>query len=456
LTQASRESRGAIILSIQALLSSAPDQHAALLFLKKLLKNDLSIAEAQFALGLQELQVNNYNEAKTSFLNAIRIKPYSEQFALAIARFDSTERLRATQIVKDYIAKHEGVQSNEDLLKKRDARVALAQLYLGEGKLPEAREQFELIKKEQPSDLVPLFAIGVIDVQEKRWDSAVLHLKEYLAAVERQMAVLTQSTNTQSNLQIDTGQAYLLLAQIAIQRGEGVEARRFLMKVPSYSAVYFEAQIINAQLLSQARHYDEALRVVSQADPRNLQEIIIMQRAQAALLMLLERYAEAEKLLAKLIKAMPENIELAYDYAMAAERNGQFEKMENELNRIIAFDPNNAQALNALGYSLVDRNERLDEAERLLTRALAQAPEDPFILDSFAWLKFRQGKLIESQMLFKQLFSRFPSAEVGAHFGEVLWALGQHDLAKAIWSKAKELDPSDKTLVDTMKRFSIK
>ncbi|MBK6323567.1 MAG: tetratricopeptide repeat protein [Burkholderiales bacterium] len=138
---------------------------------------------------------------------------------------------------------------------------------------------------------------------------------------------------------------------------------------------------------------------------------------------------------------------------MMAERLGKTDEMEQMLRRVIELKPDYHHAYNALGYSLADRNIRLNEARQLIQQALTYAPDDPFILDSLAWVEFRAGNATEALRLLQGAFKARPDAEIAAHLGEVLWTTGQHDQAVAIWKEGVALSPQNETLRDTMRRL---
>jgi len=127
--------------------------------------------------------------------------------------------------------------------------------------------------------------------------------------------------------------------------------------------------------------------------------------------------------------------------------------LERHLRRLIALKPDSAQAYNALGYSLADRNLRLEEAAQLIDKALSLTPDDPFILDSKGWLLFRQGKLAAALEALQKAFAQRPDAEIAAHIGEVLWVLGRPNEALAVWREAAKAHPTNEVLAATIKRF---
>ena len=149
----------------------------------------------------------------------------------------------------------------------------------------------------------------------------------------------------------------------------------------------------------------------------------------------------------------PSNPQILYSYALAAEKSGQFEVMEKTLKTLIERNPNDIQALNALGYSLADRNVKLKEAYELILKAHNLDPKDPFILDSLGWVNFRLGN---NELALKQLQDAFrikPEADIAAHLGEVLWTLNRPIEAEEAWRQGELIDANNTTLRETLKRL---
>ena len=141
---------------------------------------------------------------------------------------------------------------------------------------------------------------------------------------------------------------------------------------------------------------------------------------------------------------------------MVAEKLRHFDDMERLLRRIIELDPKHYHAHNALGFSLADRGLRLDEARRLIVRALELSPGDAFITDSLGWVEFRLGRQAEARRLLQQAYQDKPDPEIAAHLGEVLWAQGERDEARRVWREGQQRDPANQTLKDTLKRLKVR
>ncbi|MNZ64834.1 bacteriophage N4 receptor, outer membrane subunit [compost metagenome] len=141
---------------------------------------------------------------------------------------------------------------------------------------------------------------------------------------------------------------------------------------------------------------------------------------------------------------------------MLAEKRGDLAGLERDLRFIIEREPDNAMALNALGYTLADRTTRYAEARELITRAYELNPDDPAILDSLGWVNYRMGNLAEAEQLLRQALERMPDHEVAAHLGEVLWVSGQQDAARKVWRQALADTPDSSVLQETLKRLTGK
>ncbi len=144
-----------------------------------------------------------------------------------------------------------------------------------------------------------------------------------------------------------------------------------------------------------------------------------------------------------------------YTRAMLNEKAGRFEEMERLLRQIIANDPNHAHAHNALGYHFADRNERLDEAYGLISRALTLAPNDAHIIDSMGWIYFRKGDFAKAEKYLRLAQRQQPDAEISTHLAEVLWTMGNVAEAESLLRSAFSIDPRNEVLQSTLKRLGI-
>ena len=153
------------------------------------------------------------------------------------------------------------------------------------------------------------------------------------------------------------------------------------------------------------------------------------------------------------LKPAPKDPSLLYTYAMSAEKSGQIDVMEKTLREILRKNPNDVNSLNALGYSLADRNQKLSEAFKFISKAHQLSPTDGFILDSLGWVNFRMGKNALALEQLQQAFNIKPEADIAAHIGEVLWVMNRTSEAEEMWRKGQQLDANNSTLKETLKRL---
>lgn len=149
----------------------------------------------------------------------------------------------------------------------------------------------------------------------------------------------------------------------------------------------------------------------------------------------------------------PANSKLLYSRSMLLDKAGRLDEMEEDLRAILKTDPNNAVALNALGYTLADKTSRLMEAFELITKAYELNPNNPAILDSMGWVYYRMGNLEKSLEYLTLAYSQFPDPEVAAHLGEVLWQSGDKDSALTLWQESLKKESTNTIVEDTMKRL---
>ena len=157
--------------------------------------------------------------------------------------------------------------------------------------------------------------------------------------------------------------------------------------------------------------------------------------------------------IASTVKIPSKDPGLLYTYAMSAEKVGRIDVMEKTLRDILRKNPNDVNSLNALGYSLADRNMNLPEAFILISKAHQLSPKDSFILDSLGWVNFRLGKNAIALEQLQQAFAMKPEADIAAHTGEVLWIMNRQAEAEEMWRQGQKLDANNPTLKETLKRL---
>ena len=427
------DNRGSAILALQLLLSRGPNRIGGLHVLQDLLKNDLNRPEAQLAIARQQLVSDDAPGARKSLEQALTLKPDYLPAALMLSQMGPEERKEGIASLEKY------VQQNP---KSHDARLALAQMYLASDRLDDAQKQFEIMHKNNATDLTPLMALALIKIQQKNFTEAQTYLTQYAQQAEKTPGA-------------DPGQAYIYLAQLSLEQKNEAAASDWLNKVSPASQQFVPAQITRAQLLAKQGKTEDARKLLANLQAPDPRDQALIARTDAAILFDAKHYPEAETRLQQATANFPDDPDLTYDYAMAAEKTGHYDVMEAQLRKLIQTQPDNPQAYNALGYSLADRNQRLSEADKLVEKASALAPNDAFIMDSVGWVKYRMGDTSDAIKLLRKAYDLQPNAEIGAHLGEVLWKTGAQDQARAAFRDARKLEPDNDTLVKTLQRLQV-
>lgn len=144
---------------------------------------------------------------------------------------------------------------------------------------------------------------------------------------------------------------------------------------------------------------------------------------------------------------------LLYARALTYERLDRVPEAIIDLQVLVAEDPEDADALNALGYTMADRTTDYEEALGYIERALALSPEQPAILDSMGWVLFKLGRAEEALDYLQRAFAGQEDAEIAAHLAEVLAALGREGEAREIWQKGAGLDPDNRAIQRLREQF---
>ncbi|HWX03030.1 tetratricopeptide repeat protein [Collimonas sp.] len=430
LLDAPPQARGVMMLQIQRLLTRAQDKAGAFTLLEQLVTPYTAMAEAHLALAQQAFSSGNTARAKEEASIALNLKPDSELAILTSAQVaDSTE---VEKILTDFLKKYPG---------SREVRVAYARTLIDQKQYEKARSQFEILLKGDKQDPTTLLALGLLNAQ----------IGDTLAA-ERYLSTYVDQLSKHPDEARDNTQALLILAQISADRNDIDGALKWLAQVEPGDA-YLDAQLRRAQLLSKRGDLDGARRVLAEIDTNGEREKTQVTQVEAQLLREANRPQEAFKVLETALKAQPDNPDLLYDYAMAAEKLDNLSAMETALRKLIAIAPGNQQAYNALGYSLAERNIRLPEALTLIQKALTLAPQDPFIVDSMGWVQYRLGNLQEAETRLRTAYGLLPDPEIAVHLGEVLWVKGQKTDAQKLWREVRQKDPQNDALKSTLARL---
>ncbi len=216
---------------------------------------------------------------------------------------------------------------------------------------------------------------------------------------------------------------------------------------------YLTAQARIAAIFAKQGQLDKAVEHLQTVPFSNQEEAISMMLLEAELLDEHKRYHQAMETYDRALKLEQDNTDVLYMRAMLYEKMGKVPQLEQDLRRVLELEPNNIDALNALGYSLAEHTERYQEAYNLIKQALLLSPNDYYILDSMGWVLYKMGKYTEAITYLRKAHVLQHDPEVAAHLGEVLWKNGDQQMAKAVWKKALKAFPDDEKLRRVMQRF---
>jgi tetratricopeptide (TPR) repeat protein len=389
----------------------------------------LDLAESHLARAHAAAGVSDAARARAEIDEALRLRPDWELAAL----FKSdllTRNGGQLEFLQEFLSAHPAAH---------DVRLAYARALVAVKRYEAARTEFRRLLDQNANNIDLLYAIGILSLQLDDAADAEQYLTRFVAIGRGE--------------QLDAARFYL--GQIADQAGRAEDALRWYREVVSGEQVA-PARIRAAQVLVRLGRLDEAREQLAAArsGESGADSDVRLLIAEAQLLRDAGRHADAYALLNKALETQPDDPDLLYETALAAEKLDNMATAERLLRRLMQIKPDSPQGYNALGFSLADRNVRLDEAAVLIDKALALAPADGYILDSKGWLLFRQGDVKAALEILQKAYGMKSDPEIAAHIGEVLWSLGRRDEATRIWRDAAKLNPGNEALTATIKRFT--
>ncbi len=432
--------RGGLLGSLPSLFSRASDKKLAAQVMEQALVNALAdaktAASAWTSVAQMRAGASDFPAALDAIGRAQAVNAQHVPAALTAVDLMDKNRPQAEQRVKKYL--------DSTAAPAPQVRLAYARSLMDLQRLRDAQSQLEQLTRERADLAEGWLLLGSLQLDMPGQAQAEASLQRYLEL----------SPPLAAN-QRGRAQAHLMLAQLAEKKGDLAGAERWLAMVGS-SELAVQTQSRRAALLARQGKMNEARELIRTLPVREPGDARTKLLAEANLLREFKQYAAAYDLLSPALAATPQDMDLAYEQAMLAEKMNRLDDMERLLRRVIQTKPDHHAAYNALGYSLADRGLRLPEAKQLIQKALEFAPADPFIQDSLAWVEFRLGNRQEALRVIEMAYKARPDAEIAAHFGEILWSLGQRERAQLIWREGLLLNAENDTLLETLKRLQVK
>jgi len=385
-------------------------------------------AYAQYLHGMLSAQ-NGRAEAALEYLDR----------SLALGEIEGVHATRAKILLslgrsdEAVISLHKAVENNPD---DQALRLTYARLLVDIKDYEKAWVEFEKLHRDSPDDAELLYTLGLLSLESQRLDDAEKYMKMLVELEQRE------------------GEAQYYLGRIYENRKQYDQAIEWYGQV-HVGEYKFDAQLRIADMLGISGRTDEAIEHLdailkgSQSDG----SLVRIYLAKGELLRAARRYEQALEVFNTALEIVPGNSDLLYSRALVAEKLGRIDMLEADINTILKTEPNNAHALNALGFTLADQTDRYEEAYAYLKRAIEINPDDAAIIDSWGWIHYRMGDYDKAIALLRTALSRFDDAEIASHLGEVLWVSGNQDEARSIWQKALKKSPDAPALHSVMQRF---
>ena len=384
-------------------------------------------AEIYFLQSLLAMQKKDKALAEAKIEQALRARPGWDKALILQAQIAvfSGDLNKATALLKDASTKYPG---NGKITKMFAQALIKAEDYEA------AIEGYQNLIAADPKDMESRFALGLLYVQMDKDSQAEDIFTQLLEQPDWKY------------------QASFYLGKIEEKRDHMKQALAWFDKVAD-GPLAFDASVSAVSLLAKDKQYAAAssrLSLLQTKFPKQKLRLILVQ---AELYNQQKQYEQAFNLLTDALVDFSDQKELLYTRALMAERVNKLEIVEADLKKILAMDPDNIEALNALGYTLLNKPDRYADAEKYLQQALKLDPDAAVIIDSYGWLQFKLGHAEKALDYLQKAYEKQQENEIAAHLAEVLWALGRKDEAKKIFNDAIKAAPDDEYLLNFQRRI---
>jgi tetratricopeptide (TPR) repeat protein len=348
-------------------------------------------------------------------------------------------------------------------------RVLKVQILATDGRMAEARAALQEAVAQHPDDASLRNAYAALLVQAKDYSAALAEYRTLRGLTPKDADVLLTAALVAMQAK-DWAEARDALRALQASGERDDEARYFLAQTEDLSGDAEAALALYAQIDSgpyrvdaamrraglmakrgEAQAAREMLRALRGAEPSRSADLYL---AEAEVVQKLGDERELAALYAEAVAAHPQDHQITYARALHASQQGRVAEAEADFRRIIAEEPEHADALNALGYTLTDLTDRHQEALGYIERAVKLKPDSAAYLDSMGWVQYRLGNHAVALDYLRRAAAMIDDAEVAAHLGEVLWVTGEREEARRVWGKALEAEPDNGYLRRTIERFT--
>lgn len=416
-------------MAVKQLLAKEASSKDAYIVLQKLNAGEdknkhLLVLQSRYA-----AQLKHYDEAMDLLDQVLLIDPSLHEVLIIKARILTVQgkHKEATALIKQVL---------DELPDNTALRLQYARMLVEQRQMSPAIEQYLVLYEKLPEDGEVALSLALLYIETHKLEEAA-EVLEHLVEIDKKVPV-----------------ANYYLGRIAQNQGDDKQAVAYYLRVNS-GEYAFDAQLRIGVLLAILGKPDEGLAKLERlAEVHNDWNLRVKSYlAQGEILRDQKRYKEGVEMYSRALQQNREDTHLLYARGLMAEKVDRLDMTEADLLKVISKEPDNADALNALGYTLADRTARYKEAQEYIKRAAALVPDDPAILDSLGWVSYRLGEMDEAIKWLSKAFAKLEDAEIAAHYGEVLWANNQKDKAREVWSKGKAQNADNPVLVETLERL---
>jgi tetratricopeptide (TPR) repeat protein len=296
-----------------------------------------------------------------------------------------------------------------------------------------------------------------LELESLRADASVRDEAELrLGKLAYQMGDLTEAGRRFGSLISSpsaAGEAFFYLSSIAEREGRTDLALEGYTRL-SEAGAGLVARGRAARLLMKKDDRNAAFGLLDALAAKDRSQALDVEFAKAALLDDFGSPTQAIALLQLALERYPDHPGVRYQIALIQDKAGLVRDSVRNFESLLKDRPEDASLLNALGYSLADRNTKLPRAEQMIRKALEASPDNPAFLDSLGWVRYRRGDVPGALPSLERAYRIFPDPEIASHWGELLWVSGKQAEARALWARSLARSPDSKPLKATIERLT--
>ncbi|MDX1346303.1 MAG: tetratricopeptide repeat protein, partial [Sedimenticolaceae bacterium] len=381
-------------MQIAIVVSDQKELPAAREIIESLAKRHADDAGAQYALGVALFGMKDDAGAEAALGRALALRKDDARIWLLLSRVHEMQE-------KESLSEETLRQGLEQLPDNQLLRLALAERLVSHENYEGAYEQFRILHDALPANDEISQALGGLTIELGKWEEAREIWNMLLDKPGRR------------------DRAHYFLAQVEQNTGNPEAAYKLYEKVDGL--LMTDARIQMARLLVEEEKVEEALKLLTVQRLLSPEDAIRLYLEEATVLSEAGRDIEVMELLDKALVEFPLHSDLLYARALQGEKMGDIGILERDLRKVLEQEPDHAQALNALGYTLADETTRYEEAFELISKAYELMPDSAAILDSMGWVHYRRGNLEKAIEYLEKAAAADDDGEIAAHLGEVYW-----------------------------------